>query len=249
MSIWTHLAHAAAALLAFGGPIGLLARDVFGRQLPDTVRAMAQQRRQVAFSVAAIALAAKMAQADGHASDDEFATFQRLFHVEERERGNVERFYRYAKQSTDGFEAYARQARQLLGDGAGVLEDLLEALLLIAVTDGVHVDEIDFLDRVAEELGIDAAAYARIRAHYMPTDADDPYVTLGLAPGASRDDVRQAYRQLVKQHHPDRHMAEGTPAAFIRVAEDRMAAINAAYGAIMRGTWQASWQAAAGGTI
>jgi DnaJ like chaperone protein len=46
--------------------------------------------------------------------------------------------------------------------------------------------------------------------------------------------VRAAYRSLVKAYHPDRHMADGTPPEFIRVAEDRMAAINTAYARIMK---------------
>jgi DnaJ like chaperone protein len=58
-------------------------------------------------------------------------------------------------------------------------------------------------------------------------------VVLGLAPGADRETVRRAYLALVKRHHPDRHYAEGTPAEFIRVADLRMAEINAAYRTIM----------------
>ena len=32
---------------------------------------------------------------------------------------------------------------------------------------------------------------------------DDPYKTLGVAKGASQDDIRRAYRKLAKTHHPD----------------------------------------------
>ena len=31
----------------------------------------------------------------------------------------------------------------------------------------------------------------------------DPYRTLGVAPGASLNEIRSAYRRLVKQYHPD----------------------------------------------
>jgi hypothetical protein len=33
----------------------------------------------------------------------------------------------------------------------------------------------------------------------------DPYRTLGLEPGASSEELHDAYRRLVKQHHPDRN--------------------------------------------
>jgi DnaJ like chaperone protein len=235
MSIWHSILSGAGAALAVGGPLGALvraARNASGETREENPRRL--RKRQVAFTVAAIALAAKMARADGYASQAEFATFQRLFHVPESERANAERFYRFAKGSTAGFESYATQAASLLGVGSPVLENLLEALMLIAATDGVvHPEELDYLNEVAERLGFDKASYARIRARYVTPPADDPYVVLGLQPGADKDAVRAAYRALVKQYHPDRHLAEGTPPEFIRVAEQRMAAINAAYRALV----------------
>ncbi len=232
MSIWNIL-RGGASEVAVGGPLGRLWR---GRSdaVAAPVRGRGQRRRQVAFTIAAIALAAKMARADGYASPDEFATFQRLFRVPENEQLNAERFYRMAQGSTAGFEAYAMQAAALLGAGSPVLEDLLEALLLIAVTDGVHPDEVAYLDAVAARFGFSAADYARIKARYIAPSPEDPYVVLGVTPGAGLDEVKAAYRALVKDYHPDRHMAEGTPPEFLRVAEHRMAAINGAYAAITK---------------
>jgi DnaJ like chaperone protein len=232
MAIWGTLLGSAAGML-LGGPLGALVGGAIGGGVDLVVtRLSSPERRQVAFTIAAIALAAKMARADGIATDAEFATFQRLFSVPDAERANAERFYRLAQGSTAGFEAYADQAAALLGPGTPVLEDLLEALLLIAKTDGVHDAELAYLDVVAVRFGFDAASYARIRARHIGAQPDDPYVVLGVEPGAPADVVRAAYRALVKTTHPDRHMAEGTPPEFIRVAEDRMAALNAAYATI-----------------
>jgi DnaJ like chaperone protein len=234
MSIW-HMLMTGASGVAVGGPLGALMNAFASRTSSQARRERSVRRRQVAFTIAAIALAAKMARADGYASPNEFATFQRLFQVPEAERENAERFYRLAQGSTAGFEAYAGQAAALLGERSPVLEDLLEALLLIAATDGVHPDEIAYLDQVADRFGFAADEYARIKARHIEPPPDDPYVMLGLAPGASLGDVRAAYRSLVKTYHPDRHMADGTPPEFIRVAEARMAAINAAYAKITKG--------------
>ena len=54
---------------------------------------------------------------------------------------------------------------------------------------------------------------------------EDPYVVLGLAPGASPDEVTAAYRALAKSLHPDR-------AGDDRRATERMAEVNAAYDAV-----------------
>jgi DnaJ like chaperone protein len=60
----------------------------------------------------------------------------------------------------------------------------------------------------------------------------DPYAILGLERGVSFDDARSRYRTLVKQHHPDRLVAEGLPLEFITIANARLAAINAAWASI-----------------
>jgi DnaJ like chaperone protein len=234
MSIWGKILGTAAGL-AIGGPLGALAGLAAGHAADvGAARLGGTDRAQVAFTIAVIALAAKMAKADGHATDAEFRTFERLFHVEAAEHDNARRFYDLAKRSIDGFETYARQARDVIGSGSPALEDLVEALLMIALTDGVTQPELAFVDRVRQEFGISDGDYARIRARYLAPDPDDPYVVLGIAPGADRQTIRSAYLALVKRHHPDRHYAEGTPAEFIRVADLRMAEINDAYRRLMQ---------------
>ena len=235
MTIWALLMGSAVGL-ALGGPLGALAGAAVGAAVERVRAARAQnpRRRQVAFTIAAIALAAKMAQADGHASDKEAEAFERLFHVPAGEQQNMRRFYRLASQSADGAEAYAKQAADLLGAGSAVLEDLLEALLMIATVDGVHPAEVEFLERMAGLMGFTPRQWAAIQARYVPLRADDPWAVLGVAPGSSDADIRAAYRRLVREHHPDRHIAEGTPPEFIRVAEARMATINEAYARLMK---------------
>ena len=229
MSIWATLAGTALGLV-IGGPLGALAGAAAGGAV-DAMRARATnpERRRVAFSIAAIALAAKMASADGNASAAEFATFQRLFHVDPSEAGNARRFYDLAKGSMAGFQAYAIQAADLLGQGSATLEDLLDALWMIAAVDGFHEAELAFLGEVATILGFDEAAQARIRRRHLAPAADDPWAVLGVEPGADAAALRAAYHALVKRYHPDRALAEGVPSEFIRESELRMADINAAY--------------------
>ena len=50
----------------------------------------------------------------------------------------------------------------------------------------------------------------------------NPYETLGVAPTASQDDIRKAYRKAAKETHPD--LNPGKPEA-----ESRFKEINAAY--------------------
>ena len=60
----------------------------------------------------------------------------------------------------------------------------------------------------------------------------DPYAVLGLAAAASDDEVRDCYRRLMSEHHPDKVRARGGSANEIAAAERRASEINTAYEAI-----------------
>ena len=51
---------------------------------------------------------------------------------------------------------------------------------------------------------------------------DDPYQVLGVNPGASDEEIKQAYRRLAKKYHPDRNPGDAEAAR-------QMQRVNAAY--------------------
>ena len=55
---------------------------------------------------------------------------------------------------------------------------------------------------------------------------------LGLSRKASDDKIKKTYRILIRENHPDTLIAQGMPQEFIDVANEKMAAINAAYDVI-----------------
>lgn len=196
-----------------------------------------QLRRRVAFSIAMIALSAKMAKADGIVTPDEIRAFQQIFEVPQTEARNVARLYNIAKSDVAGFEAYAQRMAGLCGSGdrnCEMLEDILDGLFHIAKADGVlHDRELFFLGRVAEIFDIDADHFRSILARHARL-GDDPYAALGLRDGASFREVRAAYLRLVAENHPDRLVSRGVPEEFLAIANARLAAINGAYESIER---------------
>jgi DnaJ like chaperone protein len=200
-----------------------------------TSSACREHRRQVAFTAAMIALSAKMAKADGIVTAAEVAVVERLFNVPAEEKRNVARLFNLAKQDVAGYEYYARRIRSLYPDDPDTLADILDGLMFIAAADGaVHDRELEFLETVRDEFRLDQRTFARLMARHVETPSTSPYLVLGLDPGAHPDEVKRAWRRLASEHHPDKLLARGLPADFIRLATERMAAINAAYAAIAR---------------
>ena len=59
---------------------------------------------------------------------------------------------------------------------------------------------------------------------------NNPYEVLGVKPGASEEEIRAAYRELVKKYHPDKYV--DNPLADL--AEEKMQEINEAYDMLMK---------------
>lgn len=193
----------------------------------------APAQSRIAFTIAVVALAAKMSKADGVASAVEAEAFKRQFAVPEGECGNVRRLYELASQDVAGYEVYARQIARLLESEPEVKVSVLECLFHIATADGVlHPAEDAYLARVADIFELEKTEFNCIRRGFV-IDPDSPYDVLSVSPGASDSEIKIRYRELVKRHHPDALISKGVPPELMAGAERRLAAITAAYEAIL----------------
>ena len=187
------------------------------------------------FSAAVTALGAKLAKADGQAEPGEFVAFSEVFVPGPAAMRDVRSLYDLARQTTRGFESYARQLAKRYRACPGVLEDVLEGLFHIAKADGVvTLEEQRFLERVAELFGMSPLTWRRILAEQIGAPADDPYVILGVRADASDAEIQSAWKAALLRAHPDRAAALGLSAADTRLAEARAAAVNAAHDQVMR---------------
>ena len=234
MSVWGKFGGGGLGL-AIGGPIGGLIGAFAGHFLIDREGApFGPVPRDVVLTTGLVALAAKMARADGVVQRSEIEAFERIVVVRPEDRAQVERLFRLAQATTDGFEAYASQLGRLLADEPALLDDILDGLFLIAKADGaVHEAELAYLARVAEAFGRAGEPFDMALARHV-RPLDDPYAVLGVPRDTPDDALRRRYRALVKEFHPDRELARGLPPEAVRIATDRLAAINAAYDRIAR---------------
>lgn len=59
----------------------------------------------------------------------------------------------------------------------------------------------------------------------------DPYRVLGLHPGATQEQIKEAYHELAKKYHPDNY----TDPNARELAEEKMVEINGAYDELTQG--------------
>lgn len=223
MSLWSRISDAIAALAKGEGLSAVF----------EHLRSPPQQ--SVAFTIAVIALGAKMAKADGQVTRDEVTAFREVFTISAEDEASAARVFNMARQDVAGFEEYAKRIKAMFADQREVLHDLLEGLFHIALADGhYHPKEDDFLDQVRQIFGMPDREFRSMRAQFVTDHAPDPYDVLGVTPDADFDDIRQAYKALVRQSHPDSMRARGVPDEALKLAQSRLVAINNAWDEIKK---------------
>jgi len=248
MSIWGKIVGGAAGF-ALGGPLGALLGAAAGHAV-DWLHAANQQvatideaptpderaaTRQIAFTIAVIALGAKMAKADGRVTREEITAFKQVFQVPPEELGNVGRLFDQARKDTAGFESYARQVAKMFPRRSKVLEELLDGLFHIAKADSrVSPEELGFLRAVAAIFGFSEEDFERIHHAHLGADEADPYTILGVSRDATSAEIKASWRRRIRETHPDKLIAQGLPKEFVDLATEKMARINAAYDKIAK---------------
>jgi DnaJ like chaperone protein len=252
MGYWGKLLGGAAGLV-MGGPFGAVMVAALGHaadqgalprfKMPSfglnqaRIAAMLGGRDQL-FAVGVVVLSAKLAKCDGVVVREEIDAFKRQFRIPPNAVRDVGRMFDAARDSTDGYEGYAGQLGDAFADNPGVLEDVLTALFAIARADApINRRELDFLGRVHRRFGLSPIAWDRasgVAPRFRPEPTDDAYAVIGVPRTATDEEVRAAWKALVRANHPDSLASRGVPPEFIASATDKVAGINAAWDRIKR---------------
>ncbi|MDU2491287.1 MAG: J domain-containing protein [Clostridium celatum] len=71
----------------------------------------------------------------------------------------------------------------------------------------------------------------------------NPYEVLGVKPGASQEEIKSAYRKLVKQYHPDQYGDNPLK----DLAQEKLAEVNKAYDMLKNGGGNTSYNSSSNG--
>ena len=218
MSIWSHISKLLESLV-----IGETLSVLFNRLNTPP-------EKRVGFTIAAIALSAKMAKADGVVTHQEKMAFKKIFTILPGDERNVTYVFELAQKDIAGFEIYAKKISQMLRNKPALLENLIEGLLYISIADKVfHPNEENFINKVAKIFQIPDQKLEILKARYIPNFQKNPYLVLGINAALEFKDIKKQWHRLVHECHPDNMIAQGLPKEAINLATARLIEINEAW--------------------
>ena len=231
MNIWGKVIGGAAGF-AIGGPIGALLGAVAGHAidtkiLPSYISNDANYK-SIVFTAGVIALSAKMAKADGKVTKEEILTFRQLVQIPKDDINQVSKLWELAKETTDGYELYAKQIYSLFRNQPEILERILDILFEIAKSDGnIDPTELNYLKNVSNIFNFDEIIFEKLLALHNPEN--NSFEILGVQISDSLEDIQKKWKEMVKNNHPDKLVGQGMPIEFIESANQKLAIINSAY--------------------
>lgn len=192
-----------------------------------------------------------IAKADGRVSETEIRAARAVMaqmNLSSEQRRMAMEYFNAGKQAGFSLDATLAEFRNVCGSYPGLLSTFLQIQMSAALADGImHPAEQAVFNRICEVLGIPAVvlrqyeAFAQARGPYSAGHAHaaprtdhlaQAYQTLGVSAAATNDEVKQAYRRLMKENHPDRLVAKGLPPEMLAIAQEKAKQINLAYEAV-----------------
>ena len=122
-----------------------------------------------------------------------------------------------------------------------ILHEILNALFAIAYADEIlHYKEEKMLIEISQIFKIKKEDYNRIKSIYdnkYNTDHQNLkkfYQLLGVSESDSLESIKNKYRNIIKEYHPDTIQGKGLPEEFINFANKKLVDFNEAYNEIKK---------------
>ncbi len=230
---------------ALAGPLGAIAGAAFGHAFDTTAENNLAGKRpalsngetaQLTFFVAAFSMLAKLVKADGRIEKEEIDTIERFMvedlNLDPESRQYARNIFQTALHSHETFEQFAAQFYQQFQYQPQFLELLVDILLRVAVADGgLSENEESIIYSAVRIFNFSEAKYQTFRSKYV-SDVEKYYAVLGCNSKDPNDRIKQQYRKLVQDYHPDKIVSKGLPEEFVKFANDKFREIQHAYDTI-----------------
>ncbi len=192
-----------------------------------------------------VALVAKVAKADGRIDELEaelignmFTDISSLFPDPLKTKEILKAIFAHEKQLPHNVDEVASKLYTLLKNDPHKRQKMVEFLINLAYIDGTvtHTEEGmiykigSFLHLSNEQIISMINQFGSLHKHaHKESSISDAYTLLGISSDAKDDEVKKAYRALVREHHPDIIKSQGGSEEYLKEATIKVQEINAAY--------------------
>ena len=255
MSWWGKLAGGGIGF-AIGGPIGAMLGAILGHQVDKAKQDKAalefgrgtQERTQAVFFTTTFSVMGHISKSDGVVSPQEIQMAEQVFkqmNFRPDQRAAAIELFNQGKSHDFKLDEVLRQFKQECGRKLTLIQMFMQIQLQAVYADGrKHPAEERILQHICGRLGypkvmltqMEALLFAQQRRHAGATNGfhghseiDQAYGVLGVTKNSSNAEIKNAYRRLMNQHHPDKLIAKGLPEEMVQVATDKSQEIQQAY--------------------
>lgn len=248
MGWWGTIAGGTVGFL-IGGPIGAMLGASLGSRIERGMSqggqrqhygAGHQERTQAAFFTATFSVMGHISKADGKVSAHEVSLAKQLMdrmQLDSAQKKAAIELFEHGKEASFDLSGVLMQFRQECHRRSTLLRMFLEIQVQVAFADGrLDPKENSILNEVAQTLGFKRADLQRIiemmRAGGSTQSAKadaDPYKILGVTPKTPYPEIKNAYRRLRSQHHPDKLVSKGLPEEMVKLANEKTHEIRMAW--------------------
>ena len=184
------------------------------------------------FNVTLLVLSAAVMKADGNVKRSELDFVKRFFlqNFGQEKAENYIKMLREILQKEYDIREVSQQVGRYMDYSTRL--QLLHYLFGIANSDGVVSSaELNVINMISGYMGITNSDFASVKAMFVK-ETDSAYKILGIAPTATDEEVKKAYREMAKKNHPD--LVSNLGDEVRQAAEKKFQEINAAYETIKK---------------
>ena len=183
---------------------------------------------------------ARLAKADGKIQQSEIDEINRIMvqdlRLDEASRKKAIAVFRRAKEDEKSFDSYAQELATVFRGDRQVLHTLVAILFAVAAADGIITSgEEGMLRQATAIFGLGAGSFEFFRGQFIRTaPMDKHYAILQCKPEDPDRRIKDQYRKLAKEYHPDKIQNKGLPSEFQSFAKEKFQEIQNAYSEICK---------------
>lgn len=191
--------------------------------------------KSTAYDYILIALAGKLAHADGEICKAEIDAFSSIFVLRSSAGNSSRSLLIEAAHDPVKYEHYAKRLITFFQGNKKLYKEIVYKLFRLAASDGpVNSDEIVYLKHVVEILGLSDEFFLQTLRQYIVPPSGSPYDVLEVSKTVGYVELKDVYYKAVRACHPDKLAFLDAPQDMIELVNHRLSVLSEAYATIKK---------------